>query len=140
MRKRPTYFAALCHLNDAFYDVALHMPSGPDKDRMDGLVRRLDVVAWSINAWACGIMPTLTVMWETTIPHKEDAMPRRATIFEALCHINDDFAGIAMRMEPGPEKDRLESLVQRLDAVIDRTIGVQEVELKADEGGTLPCD
>ena len=67
-------------------------------------------------------------------------MPRRATIFEALCHINDDFAGIAMRMEPGPEKDRLEALVQRLDAVIDRTIGVQEVEQPAAEGGTLPCD
>jgi hypothetical protein len=67
-------------------------------------------------------------------------MPRRATIFEALCAINDDFAGIAMRMEPGPEKDRLEALVQRLDAVIDRTIGVHEVELHAEEGGTLPCE
>jgi hypothetical protein len=67
-------------------------------------------------------------------------MPRRATIFEALCAINDDVAGIAMRMEPGPEKDRLESLVQRLDAVIDRTIGVTEVELHAEEGETLPCD
>jgi hypothetical protein len=71
---------------------------------------------------------------------EEHAMPRRATIFEALCAINDDFAGIAMRMESGPEKDRLEDLVRRLDEVIDRTIGVEEVEQRAEDGGTLPCD
>ena len=66
-------------------------------------------------------------------------MARRATIFEALCAINDDVAGIAMRMEPGPEKDRLEDLVRRLDAVIDRTIGVKEVEMHAEGEEMLPC-
>jgi hypothetical protein len=69
-------------------------------------------------------------------------MARHLTIFEALCQINDDFAAIMIRMAHGPEKDRMYALVKRLDEVIDRTLGVQEVEHPerpaAGEGDT-PC-
>jgi hypothetical protein len=133
MPRYPTIFAALCAINDAFYALTRHMPPGPDKDRMDALVLRLDAVHFH-GALGAHIMRS-----EQT-PTVEPAMPRRATIFEALCAINDDFAGIMIRMEPGPEKDRMDALVRRLDEVIDRTIGVQEVERPAAEGGTLPCE
>jgi hypothetical protein len=84
-------------------------------------------------------MPTLTVRWETTTAHKEDAMPRYPTIFEALCQINDAFYDVAVHLKPGPEQQRLHALVKRLDEVIDRTIGMKEVEQRAEEGGTAPC-
>jgi hypothetical protein len=50
-----------------------------------------------------------------------------SSIFATLCDLADDFERTVRDLPSGPIRDRLEDLVQRFDAVIDRTIGVEEV-------------
>jgi hypothetical protein len=51
----------------------------------------------------------------------------KPSIFSVLCDLADDLQRTARDLDAGPQRDRLEDLVQRLDAVIDRTVGVVEV-------------
>lgn len=55
------------------------------------------------------------------------------SIFSTLCDLADAFDRLQRDLEPGPVADRLRDLVERLDAVIDRTVGVLEVHLPADQ-------
>jgi hypothetical protein len=49
------------------------------------------------------------------------------SIFAALCDVADAFDTYVRDLESGPQRDYLEGLLRQLDAVIDRTIGVEEV-------------
>jgi hypothetical protein len=49
------------------------------------------------------------------------------SIFATLCDVVDEFDCYVRDLESGPQRDKLEDLVRRLDAVIDRTVGVTEV-------------
>jgi hypothetical protein len=55
------------------------------------------------------------------------------SLFLTLCDICDEFDTYARGLEPGPARDHLESLVQRFDSVIDRTIGVECPSVPAEE-------
>jgi hypothetical protein len=57
----------------------------------------------------------------------------KASIFSDLCDVADGFERHVRALESGPEKDRLEGLVRRLDAVIDRTVGVTDVLVGEEE-------
>jgi hypothetical protein len=56
----------------------------------------------------------------------------RPSIFATLCDLADELCRYARDLPASPARDRLEGLVQRLDAVIDRTVGVVEVYDDAD--------
>jgi hypothetical protein len=51
----------------------------------------------------------------------------KASIFDALCNVVDDFEHYVHDLPSGPQRDQLEDLVRRLDGVIDRTVGLTEV-------------
>jgi hypothetical protein len=57
----------------------------------------------------------------------------KASIFSDLCDVADGFERYVRDLESGPQKDTLEDLVRRLDAVIDRTVGVSEVRVGEEE-------
>jgi hypothetical protein len=57
----------------------------------------------------------------------------KKSIFADLCDIADALTTYTQDCPAGPQRDTLDDLVQRLDAVIDRTIGVSEIELTAEE-------
>jgi hypothetical protein len=50
-----------------------------------------------------------------------------ASIFADLCDIADTLSTYTHDFPAGPQRDKFEDLVQRLDAVIERTVGVVEV-------------
>jgi hypothetical protein len=50
-----------------------------------------------------------------------------SSIFVTLCDLTDELDRAVRDLPSGPIRDRLEDLVQRLDGVIDRTVGVVEV-------------
>jgi hypothetical protein len=50
-----------------------------------------------------------------------------ASIFATLCDLTDELDRVVRDLPSGPTHDRFEDLVQRLDALIDRTVGVVEV-------------
>jgi hypothetical protein len=50
------------------------------------------------------------------------------SIFVTLCDILDDFDAYVRDLPLGPDADRLGALVRRLDAVIDRTIGLDPAQ------------
>jgi hypothetical protein len=50
-----------------------------------------------------------------------------ASIFATLCDLTDELDRAVRDLPSGPTRDRFEDLVQRLDALIDRTVGVVEV-------------
>lgn len=58
--------------------------------------------------------------------HERRPMP--PSIFVALCDILDDFDAYVRDLPLGPDADRLGALVRRLDAVIDRTIGLDPAQ------------
>ena len=66
-----------------------------------------------------------------------EAAPERhsmqQSLFLTLCDICDEFDTYVRDLEPGAVRDHLESLVQRLDDVIDRTIGVECPAAPAEE-------
>jgi hypothetical protein len=47
------------------------------------------------------------------------------SIFTTLCALSDDLDRAVRALEPGPQQDRLHALIQRLDVVIERTIGLE---------------
>lgn len=47
------------------------------------------------------------------------------SLFVTLCEIVAEFEGLTARMESGPIKAQLEDVIERFDAVIDRTIGLE---------------
>jgi hypothetical protein len=55
------------------------------------------------------------------------------SIFVTLCDILDEFDAYVRELPLGPDADRLGALVHRLDAVIDRTIGLEQADVPADE-------
>jgi hypothetical protein len=65
------------------------------------------------------------------IPRRRDAM--HASIFSTLCDIVDDLQHYVRALNAGPTRDHLEDLVQRLDVVIDRTVGVVEMHTTSGE-------
>jgi hypothetical protein len=50
------------------------------------------------------------------------------TIFATLCDICNDLDRAVNNLKPGAPRERLEELVKRLDAAIDRTIGLEQTE------------
>jgi hypothetical protein len=46
------------------------------------------------------------------------------SIFSELCDLCNQFERAIQALEEGPRKDHLGSLAQRLDELIDRTIGI----------------
>jgi hypothetical protein len=48
------------------------------------------------------------------------------SIFSDLCDLVDQLERVTSRMEAGPVKDQLERLLEPFDALIDRTVGVEE--------------
>jgi hypothetical protein len=55
------------------------------------------------------------------------------SIFADLTDIADTLSSYTHDFPPGPQRDKLEDLVHRLDAVIDRTIGLEQADVPADE-------
>jgi hypothetical protein len=55
------------------------------------------------------------------------------SIFATLCDLVDELERMTYRMESSPVKDQLESLLERFDAVIDRTIGLEQTAVAATE-------
>ena len=49
------------------------------------------------------------------------------SIFATLCDVADDLDRYVRDLPSGPDRDKLEDLGRRLDAVIDRMVGVTEV-------------
>ena len=47
------------------------------------------------------------------------------SIFSTLCDLADELSRLERAMEPGTITDRLQAIVERLDAVIDRTVGIE---------------
>jgi hypothetical protein len=58
-----------------------------------------------------------------------------ASIFADLCDVTDALSRYTRDLASGPERDRLEDIIQRLDTVIERTVGVSDVfQPQQDEG------
>ena len=55
------------------------------------------------------------------------------SIFATLCDLCDELATYVRDLEPGPVRDHLESLVQRFDNVIDRTIGLEQASVSPED-------
>jgi hypothetical protein len=55
------------------------------------------------------------------MPEERRVMP---SIFSELCDLCNQFERAIQALEDGPRKDHLGSLAQRLDELIDRTIGI----------------
>jgi len=58
----------------------------------------------------------------------------KKSIFADLCDIADTLATYTHDFPAGPQRDKFEDLVRLLDGVIDRTIGVSEIEIAGGEG------
>jgi hypothetical protein len=56
----------------------------------------------------------------------------KKSIFSDLCDIADAFDCYVRTLPSGIQRYQLEDLVQRLAAVIDRTIAIQELEIATD--------
>jgi hypothetical protein len=54
------------------------------------------------------------------------------SIFADLCDIADTLSTYTHDFPAGPHREKLAELVERLDAVIDRTVGVVEVVPSSD--------
>jgi len=54
-------------------------------------------------------------------------------IFSQLCDICDEFDTYVRDLEPGPVRDHLSDLVQRLDDVTEKTIGLEQAGVYADD-------
>jgi hypothetical protein len=50
------------------------------------------------------------------------------TIFSDLCDVCNELDRAVLQLDPGPVQDAFEQLVARLDAIIDRTIGLEVPE------------
>lgn len=50
---------------------------------------------------------------------------RDNAIVITLCHLVDEFEQLTDRLESGPLKDQLESLLRLFDSVMDRTVGLE---------------
>jgi hypothetical protein len=48
------------------------------------------------------------------------------SIFSTLCDLVDQLERVTSSLESGPVKDQLERLLEPFDALIDRTVGVEE--------------
>jgi hypothetical protein len=48
------------------------------------------------------------------------------SIFRALCALCDDLDSAVRALEPGEVQDRFSALVQRLDEVVDLTVGLEQ--------------
>lgn len=48
------------------------------------------------------------------------------SIFSTLCDIADGFDRVVRDLESGPLRDTLEGLLNRLDEVIDRPVGLED--------------
>jgi hypothetical protein len=58
------------------------------------------------------------------------------TIFSDLCDVCNDLDHAVLALDPGPVQEQLEQLVARLDALIDRTIGLEvPLPLSPDDEG-----
>jgi hypothetical protein len=55
------------------------------------------------------------------------------SIFTTLCDLVDELDTYVRDLEPGSVRDRLAHLVQRLDSAIDRTIGLEQAGIAAEE-------
>lgn len=53
----------------------------------------------------------------------------KKSIFADLCDIADTLSTYTHDFPAGPQRDKLTDLVEQLDAVIDRTVGITEIEI-----------